>query len=123
MNMIIFLVGAIGYAFFEIMFRGYTHWTMMLTGGACVLTIYYITQEMAGKPLVLRALAGTAVILVFEFFVGLIVNIWFGWVVWDYSDVPGNIMGQICPLFSIAWFAISILLCWILDRAESARVR
>ncbi len=118
--MIIFAAGAIGYAFFEIMFRGYTHWTMMLTGGACVLTIYYLNQQFPRTPLLLRALGGTLVILLFEFLVGLIVNIWFGWEVWDYSDVPGNILGQICPLFSGAWFILSLALCSLISRFTRA---
>ena len=114
--MIIFLAGAIGYAFFEIIFRGYTHWTMMLTGGACVLTIYYMNQELRDSSLFLRAVLGTAVIIVFEFFVGLVVNLWFGWDVWDYSDVRWNLFGQICPLFSGAWFLLSLALCWSFSR-------
>lgn len=121
--MIIFLAGAIGYAFFEIAFRGYTHWTMMLTGGACVLTIYYINQELQGVSLIVRAFLGTLVIVTFEFFVGLVVNLWFGWAVWDYTDVPGNILGQICPLFSGAWFLLSLGLCRILDMAQNRLAR
>ena len=119
MNMIIFAAGAIGYAFFEIAFRGYTHWTMMLTGGACVLTIYYINQELQSRSLFVRALLGMLVILVYEFFVGLVVNLWFGWEVWDYSDVRWNILGQVCPPFSVAWFALSLGLCWASDRIAS----
>lgn len=118
--MIIFAAGAIGYAFFEIMFRGYTHWTMMLTGGACVLTIYYLNQQFPRAPLLLRALGGTIVILLFEFLVGLVVNLWFGWGIWDYSDVPGNILGQICPLFSGAWFILSLVLCALISHFTRA---
>ena len=119
--MIIFAAGAIGYAFFEIAFRGYTHWTMMLTGGACVLTIYYINQELRGSSLFFRALLGTVVIIVFEFFVGLVVNMWFGWDVWDYSDVRWNVLGQVCPLFGGAWFVLSLVLCWISDRITAIK--
>jgi uncharacterized membrane protein len=116
MNMIIFAAGSILYACIEILFRGYTHWTMMLTGGACALTIYYINLELPHLPLLLRALAGTFTIIFFEFAVGLIVNFWFGWNIWDYSNVPGNIMGQICPQFSLAWFLLSLLLCSVFTR-------
>jgi uncharacterized membrane protein len=28
--------------------------------------------------------------------------------VWDYSHVPFNIMGQICPMFSLLWAGIAI---------------
>ena len=116
--MIIFAAGAIGYACIEILFRGYTHWSMMLTGGACVLTIYYINIEFPRAPLLLRALAGTFIIVFFELMVGLIVNIWFEWDIWDYSDVPGNILGQICPLFSGAWFLLSLGLCAVMARLK-----
>ena len=88
----------------------------MLTGGACVLTIYYINQELANRSLLLRAALGTLVILTFEFFVGLIVNVWFGWGIWDYSDVKWNLMGQICPLFGGAWFFLSLILCWLTEK-------
>ena len=114
--MLIFLTGTIGYAFVEILFRGYTHWSMMLTGGACVLAIYYLNRELRSAPLMLRALAGTFIILLFEFAVGLVVNIWFGWGIWDYSDVPGNILGQICPAFAGAWFALSLGLCTLTQK-------
>ena len=114
--MIIFAAGSILYACIEILFRGYTHWTMMLTGGACVLTIYYINIEFPRAPLMLRALAGTFVIVFFEFAVGLVVNTWFAWGIWDYSDVPGNIIGLVCPQFSAAWFLLSLILCAVLSR-------
>ena len=114
--MIIFAAGALGYAFFEILFRGYTHWTMMLTGGACVLTIYYLNIQFPKAPIFIRALAGTLIIILYEFLVGLIVNMWFGWHIWDYSNVPGNILGQICPVFSGAWFLLSLVLCFLFSR-------
>lgn len=82
------------------------------------MTIFYLNQELSNAPLLLRALGGTIIITVFEFCVGLVVNLWFGWHIWDYSDVPGNIMGQICPLFSLAWFTLSILLCWICNSLQ-----
>ena len=34
---VIFVVGEIGYSLLEILWRGYTHWTMSLTGGLCFL--------------------------------------------------------------------------------------
>ena len=43
-----------------------------------------------------------------EFGIGMLVNVTAGWDVWDYSDKPFNIMGQICPQFSAVWFLISI---------------
>ena len=60
-------------------------------------------------PLVLAALAGAAIITAYEFAVGMIVNVQLGWQVWDYSQIPGNILGQICPLFTGAWFVVCFL--------------
>ena len=38
----------------------------------------------------------------------MIVNIILQWNVWDYSNVPFNVMGQICLPFSIIWFFLSL---------------
>ena len=43
-----------------------------------------------------------------EFVTGCIVNIRLGWDVWDYSSVPMNLLGQICPKFSLMWLALSL---------------
>lgn len=42
-----------------------------------------------------------------EFITGYIVNIRLGWNIWDYSKFPFNVCGQICPLFTIAWYYVS----------------
>jgi uncharacterized membrane protein len=28
--------------------------------------------------------------------------------IWDYSDMPLNILGQICPIFSLLWVVIAL---------------
>ena len=43
MEVLIFIVGAAGYAGVEYLYRGYTHWTMVLTGGACLLAFYCLS--------------------------------------------------------------------------------
>ena len=46
---------------------------------------------------------------------------WLGWGVWDYSGIPGNILGQICPQYTVLWMPVSlagiILDDWIRYRA------
>ena len=106
MEIAVFILGAGAYGTMELIFRGYTHWSMLLTGGACVLTIYYIQGWLFGLPVVLAALAGAFIITAYEFFVGVLVNLQFGWHVWDYSALPGNILGQICPAFTAVWFCV-----------------
>ena len=104
----VFLFGAVLYSLIEILFRGYTHWTMTLTGGAVFLIIYTLNKKMSGTSLVLRCAAGSAVITAVEFTVGCVVNLWLKLNVWDYSDKPLNILGQVCPLFSVLWFLLCI---------------
>jgi len=105
--LLIYLVGGFGYGGIEMLWRGYTHWTMMLLGGLCFLLIYLISTRMqAVWPG--RWLACAAVITTLEFLCGCLVNLRLGWEVWDYSHEPGNLLGQICPLFFFLWLLLSI---------------
>lgn len=58
-------------------------------------------------PIWLQMLCGSFIITLNEFFTGIIVNLILKWNVWDYSDIPLNIMGQICIPFMILWFILS----------------
>lgn len=105
-EILIFILGGAAYGLMETLFRGYTHWSMVLTGGACVLTLYLLESWLLSINLVLAAMAGAVIITAYEFFVGLIVNLRLDWGVWDYSSLPGNILGQICPVFTALWFVL-----------------
>lgn len=107
---LIFLIGSVGYAAMEIAFRGFTHWSMVLTGGACLLSLYYINLSVKDMPITLKALIGAIVITAYELSVGLIVNKWLGMNVWDYSALHGNYIGLICPLFTFLWFFLCFFL-------------
>ena len=48
-------------------------------------------------PLIYQMFQGAIIVTVLELVCGLVINQWLGWNVWDYSDMPGNIMGQVCP--------------------------
>lgn len=103
----IYVFGAIGYGTLETLWRGYTHWTMILTGGFCCCLIHLIATRMS-EPLWKKWIMCMAVVTAVEFAVGCAVNLRLGWHVWDYSDLALNLMGQICPLFSLFWFLLSI---------------
>lgn len=72
------------------------------------MTFYYYLEENREAPILAKAAVGALIITVFEFFVGLVVNVWYQWDVWDYTKLPGNIMGQICPKYSFIWFVICV---------------
>lgn len=116
----LFLGGGIIYSLIEIIFRGYTHWSMTLTGGACLLIMYIHYTRHPDESIVKKCFFGMCVITFFEFVVGCIVNLLLGWDVWDYSDMYLNVLGQICPAFCGAWFLLSFPISLACGLAEPA---
>lgn len=110
-NSELFAIGAIGYSLIEIIWRGFTHWTMAITGGICFTAIYHLNQKYADKPIGDRSLLCAGVITAVEFAVGCLVNLVLRWNVWDYSRLPFNLLGQVCPLYAFLWFVLSFPLC------------
>ena len=106
----IFVFGGIGYGILEILWRGYTHWTMLLTGGICFVLIYLISTKLVFMPVVVRSLLCSLAISAIEFTVGCFVNLKLGWQVWDYSGNAFNIKGQVCIMYSALWFVLSLVL-------------
>ena len=103
----------------EILFRGYTHWTMTLTGGTCLAVLYLWNELLPDGAHATRWLLGTVTITLIELAVGCVVNLRFGQRVWDYSDLKFNFMGQISLLFSLLWCLLSIpayALCDLIKR-------
>lgn len=107
----LFLCGGSLYVLFELLWRGYSHWTMFLLGGLCFFLIGAINEYIPwDMPLVKQGLVGSfCVVTPLEFVTGCIVNLWLGWDVWDYSEIPLNLLGQICLPFSLLWVLISIV--------------
>jgi len=103
-----FALGAAAYPVVELVWRGRTHWTMSVTGGLCTLLIHLCDRKLRSAGLAVRCGMGCAVITLTEFAVGCVVNRLLGWNVWDYSDAPLNILGQICPLYCGFWFVLSL---------------
>ena len=108
----VFLIGGVGYSLIELGWRGYTHWSMALAGGVCLMILYGIQTSLPGGWLLRKGLMAALAVTGVEFFTGLLVNCIFRWNVWDYSELPGNILGQVCPLYTCFWFVLSIPLFW-----------
>ncbi len=102
----VFLLGAVIYNLIEVMFRGYTHWSMSIAGGSVLLIFYILSPELGALHPVIGGLTGALVITSIELIAGVIFNIYLGANVWDYSDMPLNFLGQICLPFSAAWFLL-----------------
>ena len=106
-------IGGAAYAFLEVLWRGYTHWSMILAGAVSAVLLYTIREHMTEAPLAVKCLLGAAGITLVELAVGCVVNLWWGLDVWDYSDMPMNLWGQICPTFSAMWFFLCIPAFWL----------
>ena len=106
---ILFLTGSCAYPTREMACRGHTHYSMALAGGVCLCLIDHICCGMLeGRSLFTRCLAGSGLITGVELAAGIIVNQVMGLGVWDYSDMPMNIMGQVCLPYSVLWFGLTL---------------
>ena len=113
---ILFLIGGFIYVAIELGFRGHSHWTMFLLGGLCFILIgglnNYISWEMS---IIKQGIIGALIITSLEFIFGLVLNLYLNLGIWNYSNMPFNILGQICLPFSIAWFFLSLVAIFIDD--------
>lgn len=108
-HLILMMIGGALYVLLELLWRGYSHWTMFFLGGMCFVVLGLLNEIIPWEvPLWRQALLGTAIVTAAEFITGCVVNLWFRWRVWNYSHMPGNILGQICPQYMILWFPVSI---------------
>ena len=105
----LFDVGGLLYILLELAWRGWSHWTMFVLGGLSFIGLGLINEVLSWEmPLWRQILVGACLITVLEFLTGCVVNLWLGWGVWDYSNKPGNILGQICPQFFLLWLLVSL---------------
>jgi uncharacterized membrane protein len=106
----LWVVGGILYYLIEITYRGYSHPTMIALGGICFVALGLINEVLRWEtPLWKQALIGASIITTLEFVTGCIINLLLKWNVWDYSNLPFNILGQICLPFFFIWVGIAII--------------
>lgn len=120
-DILLFSAGGIAYGGLELLWRQRTHWTMMLTGGACFLALYKLYGRFPRLSMPEKCVLGSLVITSLEFAVGCVVNLALGWGVWDYSSMPLNLLGQICLLYSVLWGLLCIpisTLCYVLRKKQ-----
>ena len=114
-NLLIFSIFGLTYGLIEILWRGYTHPSMVILGGICGLIIGLLNEKSRNINPLIQMILGMIIITSFEFITGYILNIQLGLGIWDYSNMRYNVMGQICPQFSIVWFFLSYAIVYIDD--------
>lgn len=107
---ILFMIGGLGYNLVEFLFRGYSDITMTFAGGICFI-LCGIQNEFVNwdMPLISQQFISAILVTVVELIFGLIFNVGLNMDVWDYSNMPYNFMGQICLLFTVGWFFLSLV--------------
>lgn len=109
-EVILAIIGGLIYILIELIWRGHTHISMFVLGGVCFVSIGLINELFSWElGLVWQSVIGAVIVTALEFITGLIVNIWLGLGVWNYSNMPFNLLGQICLPFALAWGALSTL--------------
>lgn len=105
---ILALIGGITYVLIELAWRGYSHISMFILGALCFVLLGGINEFLPWElGFVWQMLIGAGIVTILELIVGIVVNVWLGLEVWDYSNLPFNFMGQICLPFSFAWTLLS----------------
>ncbi len=102
-------LGGTIYYTFEVLFRGFSHWSMFTLGGMCL--VFFGQQGLwVGweDPLWVQVVRCVLFVAAGEFITGIIVNKWLQWNVWDYSDQPFQLLGQICAPLSIIFSGLCV---------------
>lgn len=91
-------------------------WTMLVLAILLAVPMERFGAELPWKmSLLLQAVICACGITVVELAAGVVLNIWLGLGIWDYSAMQGNLLGQICPQFFLVWIALSMFGIVMLD--------
>lgn len=111
--LLLFFIGGTIYIIIELIWRWLlhsspTHWSMFILGGLSFLLIGEINEYLSWDTLFyIQCLIGTTIVLILEFIFGCILNLWLKLNVWDYSNQPLNLLGQICVPFAFLWYLLT----------------
>lgn len=102
-NVIFFSSGGVGYGIIELIWRGRTHWTMIIAGGACFVIFSLIADKCKKRTLIFKSALCALSVTAIELLFGLLFNMLLKMNVWDYSGMPFNLLGQICLEYTLLW--------------------
>lgn len=112
----LFLVGGFLYYDIEILFRGYSFISMFILGGVCFIYCGLQNEVTSWNyPFWKQLLRSEIFVLCSEFIAGCILNLWLGLDIWDYSNLPGNILGQISWQFALLFLPLCAIAIFLDD--------
>lgn len=122
LSMLLWVWGGTVYFLLEVGFKTLTShperisWTMLVVAIILCIPVERCGAELPWEyPLWLQALACAALVTAVELAAGLILNVWLCLGVWDYSHLPGNLWGQICPQYAAVWWALCLMFIPVFD--------
>ena len=107
-NAVMGYLGGLGYMALELLWRGWTHGSMFLLGGLCFVLIGNLDRLFQGMPLLFQSVLGAGIITLLELLTGLVLNVWLGLGVWDYSSLPYSFLGQISMTYFFLWIFVAL---------------
>ena len=108
--LLIWTLGGAVYYTIEMVTRGFSHWSMFVLGGLALCFCTFQGQAMIWtEPLWIQVIRAVVFVTSLEFITGMIVNKWFHLEVWDYSDQPLELWGQICVPFMILFSGLIVI--------------
>ena len=120
--MLLWVWGGTVYFLLEVAFKTLTghperiSWTMLTVAILLTIPVERAGAELPwGCPLWVQAAACAALVTVVELVAGLSLNVWMGLGVWDYSHMPLNLWGQICPQFALVWWSLCLVFIPVFD--------
>lgn len=108
-SLYVFLLGGLGYVGLELLCRGRSHPSMFFAGGLGVVLLVSLYGNRELGPVAAFVL-GALILSAVEFLFGYVFNLRLKKKVWDYSDLPCNLYGQVCLRYSLLWGTLSLLL-------------
>lgn len=120
--MLLWFWGGTMYFLLEVVYKTATSQQEKISWTMLVLAIFLSSiVERCGYEfpweisLIVQSFCCAVLVTIAEFFAGCIINIWLNMNVWDYSNLWGNILGQICPQFFLVWFILCFLFITVFD--------
>ena len=122
LSMLLWTWGGTVYYLLEVAYKSLTghperiSWTMLALAVVLCVPVERCGAELPWEyPLWLQALCCAILVTAVEFVSGLVLNVWLGLDIWDYSDLPFNFMGQICLQFFFVWWGLCFVFIPVFD--------
>lgn len=114
----LFMLMGLSYYLIEIVWRGYSHYSMFFLGGVVGILVGMLNEYSLSwnTPIELQIIYGLLVVLPAEFITGVLLHfiLQVSPPVWDYSELPLNVLGQVSLCFA-PLFSVPILLAILVD--------